>query len=205
MNDNYSDFLSLGSSLSGGEEKIDEIRVGLLGFERDFQGLRERVGRERERVAGLIREKRAVMKEISVGRTLLDIEERMGELEFSLGLRQRETTVATVKEEDEEEMEVKEEWSEDWNDEGYADSDEEYGGSGETPVPPRLKKRTEQFLMIAVLMGRFNSQHPFLMAEHGRVQKLRETLLLDMDAAIRAEPDVKGKQEIMRLRSSIEE
>ena len=206
VNDNYSDFLSLGISLSGGEERIEEVRVGLLGFERDVQGLRERVESERKRVTALVQEKREVMKEISVGRQLLEIEERTAELEVDLSLRERETTHSTAKNVVEDEMEKpKEEWSEEWNDEGLVDSDDEYEGSGDSPVPPRLRKRTEQFLAIVVLAGRFNSQHPFLVAEQVRIRKIRETLLLDMDAAIRAEPDVRGKQEIMRLRSSIEE
>ncbi len=205
VNDNYTDFLSLGSSLSGGEEKIEEIRLGMLGFERDVQGLRERIGRERERVAALVTEKREVMKEISVGRGLLEIEERIGELEVDLRLRDRQAAASSAKGEDDDEVEAEEEWSEDWNDEGYMDSAEEHESPGESSVPQRLRKRAEQFLMITALMERFNSQHPFLMAKQGRIRKVQETLLLDIDAAIRAEPDVKGKQEIMRLRSSVEE
>ena len=205
VNDNYSDFLNLGSSLSGGEEKIEEIRVGLLGFERDVQGLVERVGRARDWVAALVQEKREVMEEISVGRTLLEIGQRTGELEVDLGLQQRDTTAISARGDDDENEETKDEWSEGWNDEGFVDSDEEYQGSGDGAVPPRLRKRAEQYLMITVLMSRLSMQHPFLIAEQGRLLKLRETLLLDMDAAIRAEADVKGKQEIMRLRSSIEE
>ena len=206
VNDNYSEFLTLGSSLSGGEEKIEEVRVGLLGFERDVQGLREKVVKERECVAALLSAKKDVMREIAVGRSLLEIEERVGELEIGLGLKERETANTTVFEGAESDLEEpKEQWSEEWNDEAPIESDDEYDDDGKTAIPPRLRKRTEQFLMIVTLAGRFQAQHPFLVAEQARVRRIRETLLLDLDAAIRAETDVKGKQEIMRLRSSVEE
>ena len=207
MNDNYSDFLSLGTSLAGGEERIEEVSVGLLGFERDVQQLREKVEQERDRVARLIREKRDVMREIGVGRALLEIEERIEELEFELGLSESVVAKASTDDVDEEENEGKEkaEWSEEWNDDVPIESDEEYEEGEKSAVPSRLRKRAEQFLMVLVLVGRFNSQHPFLVAEQVRIRKIRETLLLDLDAAIRAEPEVKGKQDIMRLRSSVEE
>jgi hypothetical protein len=32
VNSNYQDFLNLGNSLHGGEEKVEEVRIGLLGF-----------------------------------------------------------------------------------------------------------------------------------------------------------------------------
>ena len=194
MNDNYSDFLSLGSSLSGGEEKIEEVRVGLLGFERDVQGLKERVERERQRIATLVEDKRGIMKEISVGRGLLEIEERMVDLEVELGLRGREqeSNAATMAEEEELDG-TKEDWGEDWNDEGFVESDEEYEDDDESAVPPRLRRRGDQFLMVMALTGKFSPPHPFLVAEQPRVRKIRETLLLDLDAAIRAEPVVKGK------------
>lgn len=57
VNDKYQDFLSLGNTLRGGEERIEEVRVGLLGFQRDLTSVRENVKRRREDVAALIDEK----------------------------------------------------------------------------------------------------------------------------------------------------
>lgn len=206
MNDNYADFLSLGTSLSGGEEKIEEVRVGLLGFERDVQQLREKVVKERERVADLVREKKQVLREMAVGRGLLEIEQRVGELEVDIGLRGREIRAPVVVDTMEEGMDdPKEEWGDDWKDEEPVESDDEYENDEQSAVSTRLRKRAEQFLMIVVLMERYDPNHPFLLAEQGRIRRLRQTLLLDLDAAIRAESEVQGKQEIMRLRSSVEE
>ena len=54
MNEKYQDFLSLGSSLRGGEDKIEEVRLGLLGFRRDVEGLRDMVEERRKEVEGLL-------------------------------------------------------------------------------------------------------------------------------------------------------
>ena len=32
MNANYEDFLGLGGQLKGGEERVEEVRLGVLGF-----------------------------------------------------------------------------------------------------------------------------------------------------------------------------
>src|SRR5580700_8340667 len=40
VNTNYEEFLSLGSDLKGGEEKVQDVRVGLLGFKRGVEDVR---------------------------------------------------------------------------------------------------------------------------------------------------------------------
>ncbi|KAK6581801.1 hypothetical protein PZA11_005498 [Diplocarpon coronariae] len=68
VNVNYEQFLSLGADLQGGEERVEDVRVGLLG----------------EEVEGLIEAKRACGKEIAVGRGLLEVDSRLEELEERL-------------------------------------------------------------------------------------------------------------------------
>jgi conserved oligomeric Golgi complex subunit 2 len=195
VNDNYADFLGLGEKLAGGEEKVEEVRVGLMGFERDVGLLREKVVKEQERVRALMEEKRGLMREMSVGRGLLEVEERMSELEIDLALRERQKIA--VEEEGE-----KDEWGDDWDDEAVGESDDE--GEGDL-VPRRLNRRADEFAAVLRLFERLGEKHPFLVAQQGRVRKIRDVLLRDMDAAIRAEPDVKGKQAIMNLRRTVEE
>ena len=84
VNDNYQDFLSLGSSLKGGEEKIEEVRVGLLGFKRDVEGLKEKVKSRRLEVGNLVDERRRIRKEVQLGRSLLEVDQRLEELEERL-------------------------------------------------------------------------------------------------------------------------
>lgn len=195
MNDNYADFLGLGEKLAGGEEKVEEVRVGLLGLERDVGVLREKVVREQERVRGLVEEKRGLMKEMSVGRGLLEVDERLGELEIELALREREKTA--VEEDDE-----RGEWEEEWDDGVVGESDDEGDGG---VVAGRIRRRVDEFSGVMRLVRRLDEKHPFLVAQQGRIRRIRDVVLLDLDAAIRTASDVKGKQTIMSLRHSVEE
>lgn len=203
VNDNYSDFLSLGSSLQGGEDKIEEVRVGLIGFERDVKSLREKVEGERGRVAELVAEKKQVMREVNVGRGLLEIDRRLKELEYELGPKEQPKADIEVAG-DEDEPGEKEQWGAEWDDE-VVDLDDEEFEQGEGDIPTRLKAKIDRYLMVKVMVQRFGKEHPFLVAEQGRIRKIRETVLLDIDAAIRANPNVKGKQALIALRGSVED
>ena len=52
VNTNYEQFLSLGSDLKGGEEKVEDVRVGLLGFKRGVEDVRGKVRERRGEVEG---------------------------------------------------------------------------------------------------------------------------------------------------------
>ncbi|EHK97347.1 putative Conserved oligomeric Golgi complex subunit 2 [Glarea lozoyensis 74030] len=84
VNTNYEQFLSLGSDLLGGEEKVEDVRVGLLGFKRGVEEVKGRVGERRVEVEGLLKEKRGVSGEIAAGRRLLEVDARLEELEERL-------------------------------------------------------------------------------------------------------------------------
>ncbi|KAI1538120.1 COG2 multi-domain protein [Pyrenophora tritici-repentis] len=84
VNSNYQDFLNLGNSLHGGEEKVEEVRVGLLGFRKEVDGLMEVVGSREEEVKELLDERRDVRRKIEVGRRLVDYDARLKELEAEL-------------------------------------------------------------------------------------------------------------------------
>ncbi|KPI34961.1 uncharacterized protein AB675_11910 [Cyphellophora attinorum] len=220
VNDNYTDFLDLGNALKGGEGRVEEVRVGVLGFERELQGLRKRVDGERGRVREVLAAKRKVGREIAVGRGLLDVNRELDELEGWLGLKPgsgvggavlptQEQQTAEVRDEDDEDeegggkgVEWSSAWDDDIDDDHLEDSDDE---AEEGAIPPRLKRKTEKFLVVRVLCERFGREHPFIAAQQDRIRKIKETLLVDMDAAIRAETSVKGKQAILRLRSEVQE
>jgi len=94
VNDNYQDFLTLGRTLRGGDEKVEDIRVGLLVFQRDVAGLKVKLDTRRETVQAMLNEKRIVMTEIEKGRLLLDIAGRLEALERQLGLAKAADGVA---------------------------------------------------------------------------------------------------------------
>ena len=83
-------FLELGGRLRGGEEKVEEVRVGLLGFERGVEEVRGRARAEAERVKVGMEGVREVRRGMRVGRALLEWEDRVSGLEKDLGLRPRE-------------------------------------------------------------------------------------------------------------------
>lgn len=203
VNHNYSDFLSLGSSLQGGEEKTEEVRVGLLGFERDVKSLREKVEGERTRVADLLEEKKRLMREVNVARGLLEFDRRLRDLEVDLGLKEK-VPEEIVSEQDEDEDRDQSEWGPEWDD-GVVDLDDEDYEHESDGVPVRLKGRVDRFLILRALIERFGKEHPFVAAEQWRIRKVRETVLLDIDAAIRANPNVKGKQALMGIRHGVED
>ncbi|KAJ9604838.1 hypothetical protein H2200_010953 [Cladophialophora chaetospira] len=204
VNDNYQDFLSLGSTLSGGEEKIEDIRVGLFAFQRDVRGVRDLVERRREEVAQLLETKKEIRRETGVGRALLEIAERLEVLEEKLDLNKQRSIEPTTKTEGE--AVGGEQWSQEWLEEPpINDSDDEYDSDEANGIPPRLKRRTEDFLILKHLIGKHSPQHPFILAQEGRIRKMQEIILSDLDVAIRREPEIKIKQQILQMRAAIAE
>ncbi|RMZ79691.1 hypothetical protein DV738_g3231, partial [Chaetothyriales sp. CBS 135597] len=84
VNDHYEEFLGLGGSLSGGDEQVEELQVGLMGVERELALLKERVVGERDRLAEAIQVKRDLVREANVGRRLLAVDRLLGELELGV-------------------------------------------------------------------------------------------------------------------------
>ncbi|KEF63657.1 uncharacterized protein A1O9_01635 [Exophiala aquamarina CBS 119918] len=209
VNDNYHDFLSLGATLSGGEEKIEEIRVGLLGFQRDVKSVRDRVDERREEARLLLQKKRALRQETGVGRALLEIAERLDELEEKMGVARNRQLPLTA---DPEKIhaQVTGEWSDAWIEAAAPinSSDEDYDdgntANDDGRIPPRLKRRTEQFLILKHLVGRHGPQHPFILAQDARMRKIQELLLSDVENAIKREPDIKYKQQLLQIRAAVE-
>lgn len=203
VNDNYQDFLTLGSTLSGGEDKIEEIRLGLLGFQRDVKGVRDQVEQRREEILALLNQKKALGKEASLGRALLEIAERLDELENKLRIskpknnEQNGKPTSTQRNRDAD-------WSETWGEDMIDDSDDEFDHDDESGIPPRLRQRTDDLLIIKHLMHIHNAQHPFVLAQDPRLRKIQESLVSDLESTIKREPDIKIKQRLLQLRSSVE-
>lgn len=180
MNENYQDFLSLGSSLQGAEEKIEEVRLGLLGFQRDVEELRETVGRKKKEFSTLLDEKKRVRQEIQLGRALLDVDERVRNLE------ERLMVVSTGFEKEGDNAELTE-------------SDEETEEEDENGVPTsRLKQHAYQLIYIQRLIQKIGLDHPFLVGQAERILRLRQTILLDLSNALRQCP-VTGDEQKGRI------
>ena len=172
VNGNYEEFLSLGGDLKGGKEKVEGVRVGLLGFQREIEAIRKAVQDRVKETAELLSEKKGLRKEIVLGRSLLEVHERLEELEEKLGIKIKEVEDGEDNEDEDDEDE----------DEDTLDGPE---GSSYNSAVRRLRKQSEQYLMIVFQSSKIGSSHPFLVSLQPRVEELRKTLILDLSASLR--------------------
>jgi len=220
VNDNYTDFLSLGDKLKGGEERIEEVRVGLLGFQRDVTGVRDLVGSRSEAVGELLERKRALRKDIRLGRGLLELDERLGDLEGRVGVTGPAVELSGEGnvEEDGEQLGDFKDWDESWTADDLdglesmpSDYDDEQEEEGQTQTQQdrdiswRLRRNLEQLQIVQALSKRCGEQHPFILAQRDRLSQIKDILRRDLEGAIRAQGDVKVKQRIIRMRSGLDE
>lgn len=169
VNGQYEAFLSLGGDLKGGEEKVEGVRVGVLGFEREVRNLWGSVKERELEVKRLLEEREIVRKDVVLGRGLLEVDERVRELESRMGLADRE----------------------DEGDDGEGDEDEDdedgdvTGVHVEGPSLKRLQRHSRQYIQFERLIERLGPSHPFLIGLQPRIQEIRKTLLLDLAFGLR--------------------
>jgi conserved oligomeric Golgi complex subunit 2 len=165
--------------LKGGEEKIEEVKVGLLGFERDVGLVREKVDTRRTEFGTLLREKKKAREDVRMGRALLEVAERIDELEGRLMIQDE------PKNEDEENG-----FADELDAESEEESDEVDGETSELVELAqvsirRLRRCVEQYLYIREMVHRIGATHPFLIMQEERILRIRNTLLLDLSTALK--------------------
>ncbi|KAJ5304251.1 uncharacterized protein N7443_003911 [Penicillium atrosanguineum] len=179
VNENYQDFLSLGTALRGGEEKVEGVKVGLLSFQRDVQSIRDKVEARRIEVEGLLNEKRQLRTHADIGKDLLDYADRVEELEHRLMISDRSSPAETAPVSDESDSES------DIYSSDSGDSDDEELEDGTTPVSlHRLERHVQKYVFLTSIATRVGEKHPFLIAQHSRVAKVKSTVLLDLKTAL---------------------
>lgn len=104
-----------------------------------------------------------------LGRALLEVHERLEELEEKLGIKTKDG------EEDDEDDEDE--------DDDEASSDLE--SSPYTSATKRLRKQSEQYLLIVCQSSKIGDSHPFLLSLQPRMDEVRKTLVLDLSASLR--------------------
>lgn len=187
VNDNYQDFIGLGDGLRGGEEKVQEVTVGMLGFKREVETLREKVrGREAE-MEMLMKEKGRVRKEKEMAWDLMELQKRIEELEESL--------LPGAEREDTDEEDAGNEYL---NDDDYDDSDNDMDGNSNLAIA-RLEVLVQQYLLIKEMKASTGAHHPFLIKQEPRMMQIRNTLLLDLSAALKQAVHTKEQGKQMRI------
>ncbi|ODM20002.1 hypothetical protein SI65_04988 [Aspergillus cristatus] len=193
VNENYQDFLSLGNALHGGEEKAEEVRVGLLAFQRDVNAIRDKVETRRAEVEGLLEEKKQLRKDANVGQALLDVAERIEELEQRLMIGEKNNQ-GQREQSDEESDGFLEESDESESDDGQAPQ-----GTAAAVSLKRLEHHIQKYVAVTRLSARIGDEHPFLLNQQPRVNKIRSAVLHDLKTALEQAKNAGEKRDAKML------
>ncbi|KAJ5992603.1 hypothetical protein N7451_008327 [Penicillium sp. IBT 35674x] len=190
VNENYQDFLSLGTALRGGDEKVEGVKVGLLSFRRDVQSIRDKVEERRREVEGLLNEKRKLRSNADIGKNLLDYADRVEELEHRLMIEDKSSLrESPINDESDAESDLYDDGSE------QSDDDEELE-DGTAPVSlKRLERHVQKYVFLTSIATTVGKDHPFLLAQQPRVSKIKSTLLLDLKTALEQASHVGEKRD----------
>lgn len=190
VNTNYEQFLSLGSDLKGGEEKVEDVRVGLLGFKRGVEDVRGKVRERKLEVEGLLGEKKNVSKDIALGRKLLEVDSRLEELEDRLMVASLGRSPNGLEDS----------WSEDEDEE---EDDDELAIDG--VVNGTSTKKLQRFVLdyrnVEHLSTTIGLDHPFIAAQQPRLLRLKNTIVLDLNAALKQTLSLKeeGRSRLVKI------
>jgi hypothetical protein len=192
VNTNYEQFLSLGSDLKGGEEKVEDVRVGLLGFKRGVEDVRGKVRERKVEVEGLLAEKKDVSRQIALGRKLLEVDARLEELEDRLMVVSLGRNANGVEDDS---------WSEseDEDDEEDTTTDSHVGGTSTR----KLQRLVLDCRKVELLSTSIGEDHPFIVAQQSRMARVRNTILLDLSTALKQAVPMgeKGKARLIKILS----
>ncbi|RFU79599.1 conserved oligomeric golgi complex subunit 2 [Trichoderma arundinaceum] len=171
VNSNYTAFLSLGSELRGGDEKVEDVKVSLLGFRRAVEEVKEKVSERRKDAESLTNELRDIRSDIEQGRAMLEVSERLSTLEETLALDSLPQKKKAA------------EWDSD------SDDDEELGEEAVDGLigspPSKLLASARDCSQVAALIGKLDESHAFVAKLKARLAKCRNTLLLDLNNALK--------------------
>ncbi|KAG6006576.1 hypothetical protein E4U21_006874 [Claviceps maximensis] len=184
VNSNYTAFLSLGSELKGGDEKVGDVKVALLGFRRAVEEVKAKVAGKRDEARHLNNELRLVRGHIEQGRKMLELDDRLKMLEKRLSLESLPGGGTG-------------DWDSDSSDEDESDS---AAGLLETS-PSRLFRSATQCGEAILLKESLDQDHPFVIKLDERLARCRNTLLLDLGNALREarSAGVKGHNRILKF------
>ncbi|ESZ98601.1 hypothetical protein SBOR_1051 [Sclerotinia borealis F-4128] len=195
VNTNYEQFLSLGSDLKGGEEKVEDVRVGLLGFKRGVEDVRGKVRERKSGVEGLLDEKKGITKEIALGRKLLEVDSRLEELEDRLMVASLGRSPNGHEDS----------WSEDEDEDGDDEDDEDDELVIDGVVNGTSTKKLQRFVLdyrnVEHLSTTIGLEHPFIAAQQPRLLRLKNTIVLDLNTALKQTMSLKeeGKPRLIKI------
>ncbi|KAK2001047.1 hypothetical protein LX36DRAFT_380108 [Colletotrichum falcatum] len=181
VNGNYTAFLSLGNELRGGDERVENVRVAMLGFRRAVEEVKAKVRTRGEEVQSLSGELSDVRRAVEVGRKMLELDERVAALEERLALASLPGKPPQDKEEDDDD-------DDDW-DTDVSDEDDDEGGDDVIGLvgssPAKLAGFAQEFCIIEALADAIGREAQFVVKTEARMTRCRNTILLDLGTAMR--------------------
>ncbi|KAG6224627.1 hypothetical protein E4U34_000165 [Claviceps purpurea] len=171
VNANYTAFLSLGSELKGGDEKVGDVKVALLAFRRAVEEVKAKVARKKGETRQLNDELRLVRGHIEEGRKMLELEDRLAMLEKRLALDSLPGGGGAG------------DWTSDNNSSDEDESDSAAGLVGSSPG--RLLQSATQCGEAILLKESLDQDHAFVIKLEERLTRCRNTLLLDLGNALK--------------------
>ncbi|KAI1640645.1 COG complex component, COG2-domain-containing protein [Biscogniauxia mediterranea] len=183
VNANYTSFLGLGDELKGGEERVEDVRVALLGFRRAVEEIKGRVRDKGSEVARLSRELGGVRSDIETGRKMLELDERISALEERLAIGS--TGPGSDESEDEDDSE---------------DDDELHDGMvGSSSA--KLTRLANDYVTVDELADDIGRDTPFVRKMEERLIRCRNTILLDLSTALKEakKAGIQGQTKLLKL------
>ncbi|KAF3940769.1 hypothetical protein ABW19_dt0207894 [Dactylella cylindrospora] len=162
VNRDYADFVGLGSSLRGGEGKVNDLKLGVMGFAREVEGVKAKVVKVADEVEREMGVKKEVGKKKALARNLINIETRLSQLEALLHLREQDETTAIL----------------------LYDPSVDDSSTSLTSLP-RLQKLVASYLYLQHVLNKVPSTHPFIVAQQGRIKKATQTISDDLARALK--------------------
>lgn len=182
VNANYTSFLGLGDELKGGEERVEDVRVALLGFRRQVEEIQSRVRGRREDVQRVGGELRGVRGEVEAGRKMLELDERV------------EVLLGRLEEGGENEQESDED-----EDDDSDGNEQEVTFTGNSPS--LLMDLAREYVAIDKLEDAIGRDLPYVKKMEERISRCRNTLLLDLGVSMKEarKSGEKGRDRVMKL------
>jgi hypothetical protein len=204
VNANYTAFLSLGDELKGGEERVEDVRVALLGFRRAVEEVQAKVRERRAEVSGLNQELLGVKGAVELGRRMLELDERVAGLEARLavgsigvgGGKRASPDGDSTEDEDEDG------WGQDLEEsEGDDDDEEEEGLEFVNSAPTKLARLARDYVAVEGIADSIGRDLPFVERMEERMSRCRNTILLDLSTSLREarKAGPKGQRHVIRL------
>ncbi|KAF3056264.1 putative oligomeric golgi complex subunit 2 protein [Daldinia childiae] len=183
VNANYTSFLSLGDELKGGEERVEDVRVALLGFRRAVEEIKGRVREKGSEVASLNRDLSGVRSEVETGRKMLELDERISTLEGRLAVGSAGPD------------------SDDSDDDDEEDEDELEGAVGSSTA--KLAQLANEYIVVDELANDIGRETPFVRKAEEKLTRCRNTILLDLGTALKEakKAGARGQAKLLKLMS----